>query len=482
MMYFHTSLLAALAVVSLAASSVAQSQATKESLERPRPFPTAVNTTATPLDDYVAAPDESYAWKIVHQEKDASGNQSLIVSLTSQTWQPSESVTRTKWEHVIELFVPATAKTRIGLLFIDGGNNYQAPPDKVDEETRLVALTAGAVVAKLKCVPNQPLSFAGEIRQRQEDSIIAYTWDRYLDTGDPHWILQLPMTKSAVKAMDAITAVTESLGPPVVKVDQFVVAGASKRGWTTWLTAAVDKRVVAIAPIVIDLLNIDQSLTHHYACYGDWSEALNDYVEAKIPQRHKEPRYRQLLQIVDPAAYRERLTMPKCIINSAGDEFFVPDSSQFYFDDLPGEKYLAYFPNCGHSLKGSNALNTLSAFFSAIVQGKQLPHVEWSRPEPNILSVTSDQTPRRVLLWSGNNPQARDFRLPIAGKCYHSQPLESSANNTWTITLPEPEAGWTASFVQLEFDVGTTWPFRISTPIVVLPEELPFADKPIPEE
>jgi PhoPQ-activated pathogenicity-related protein len=481
MTFIRTSLLATFTILAIAANSAAQSLAIKETLP-PKPFPTAVNTSLTPLDEYVAAPDESFAWKIVHQEKDDAGNQALIISFTSQTWQPSESVNRTKWEHVLELFVPATAKTHIGLLFIDGGNNDQALPEKVDEKTRLFALAAGAVVAKLKCVPNQPLSFAGESRQRREDSIIAYTWDKYLDTGEANWILQLPMTKSAVKAMDAVTAVTESLGPPVVKVDQFVVAGASKRGWTTWLTAAVDKRVVAIAPIVIDLLNIDQSLTHHYACYGDWSEALNDYVEAKIPQRREDPRYRQLLQIVDPAAYRERLTMPKCIINSAGDEFFVPDSSQFYFDDLPGEKYLAYFPNCGHALKGSNALNTLIAFFSATVQGKQLPHVEWTRPEPDILRVSSDQTPTRVLLWSGNNPQARDFRLPVAGKCYHSQPLESSANNTWTITLPEPEVGWTASFVQLEFDIGTTWPFCISTPIVVLPEELPFADKPISED
>lgn len=37
-----------------------------------------------------------------------------------------------------------------------------------------------------------------------------------------------------------------------------MVAGASKRGWTTWTTAAVDKRVFAAIPIVMDLLNLNQ--------------------------------------------------------------------------------------------------------------------------------------------------------------------------------------------------------------------------------
>jgi PhoPQ-activated pathogenicity-related protein len=30
------------------------------------------------------------------------------------------------------------------------------------------------------------------------------------------------------------------------------------KGWTTWTTAAVDKRVFAAIPIVMDLLNLNQ--------------------------------------------------------------------------------------------------------------------------------------------------------------------------------------------------------------------------------
>ena len=49
-----------------------------------------------------------------------------------------------------------------------------------------------------------------------------------------------------------------------------------------------------------------------------------------------------------PDWYRERFTMPKFIMNSAGDQYLLPDSSRFYFDDLPGEKYLRYVPNTDH--------------------------------------------------------------------------------------------------------------------------------------
>ncbi len=36
-----------------------------------------------------------------------------------------------------------------------------------------------------------------------------------------------------------------------------------------------------------------------------------------------------MLEIIDPYEYRDLLTMPKLVLNSAGDQFFLPDSSQF---------------------------------------------------------------------------------------------------------------------------------------------------------
>ena len=112
-----------------------------------------------------------------------------------------------------------------------------------------------APVCFLFGIPNQPL-FGG----KKEDALIAETFVRYLDTKDPSWPLLFPMAKSLVKAMDALQAFAKQEWK--VEVKKFVVAGASKRGWTTWLTGVADPRVKAIVPMVIDTLNMQKQLPH----------------------------------------------------------------------------------------------------------------------------------------------------------------------------------------------------------------------------
>ena len=122
-----------------------------------------------------------------------------------------------------------------------------------------------------------------------------------------------------------------------------------------------------------------------------------------------------LYRIEDPFAHRAQLTMPKFIVNAAGDQFFLPDSSQFYFNDLPGVKYLRYVPNADHSLRGSDAYQTLHACYNAVLNNLPLPQFSWTLEKDGSLRVTAKDAPTEVKLWQATNPGARDFRLSSIG-------------------------------------------------------------------
>jgi len=323
----------------------------------------------TALDDYVSRPDPHYSWKVVKEVR-SQGFTAYVVDMKSQAWRTEREVDRTVWQHWLTVVKPDQVGFDTGFLMIGGGSNDRPPPERPEEMTVQIALATNSVVAELRMVPNQPLVFHGDGKRRREDDLVAYTWDQFLKTGDPTWPARNPMVKSAVRAMDTVEALMASERGGELAVKQFVVAGGSKRGWTTWLTGAVDPRVVAIVPIVIDVLNVDPSMRHHYAAYGFWAPAIGDYVHHKILQQMDNPRLTELYRLVDPFYYRHRLKMPKYIVNAAGDQFFLPDSSQFYFDRLEGEKHLRYVPNADHGLDDTDAVETIVAFYRMILTGR----------------------------------------------------------------------------------------------------------------
>ena len=439
---------------------------------------TKLNKGKTAFDDYIAAPDDSYEWEVVHK-KEGLLTTTYVIDLKSQTWLSPDEVDRNVWQHWLTLIVPKAAKSNKAMLFVNGGGNGGDAPDGADPMIAQLAIVTKSVVADLRMIPNQPLVFNNDGNKRTEDDLIGYTWDQYLKTGDVRWPARFPMVKAVVRAMDTVEALTaDTENAP--NIDEFVVAGASKRGWTTWMAAAMDKRVVAIAPIVIDVLNANVSMKHHYSAYGFWAPAIGDYVHHKVTYRRNDPRYAELLQLVDPFAYRDRLTMPKCIINATGDQFFLPDSSQFYFDELPDEKHLCYVPNSEHSMNGTDALDALVAFHYSIINDNPRPEFSWTFPNDNTIVVKPETKPAKVLLWTATNPNERDFRVDTIGRGYKSQELKPNEDGTYTATVKDPEKGWSAYFVQLEYDVDAPTALRLTTPVRVVPDVLPFKDKIAP--
>lgn len=430
----------------------------------------------TPLDDYVARADTAYAWKLV-KTIPGDGVTSFVLDLKSQTWRSTPEVDRPVWQHWLTITRPDKVTSETAFLAIGGGRNggeapNAAPADAIDRARR-----TGTVVVALGQVPNQPLVFNQDGQQRVEDDLIAYGYIKFLDTRDPTWLARLPMVKSAVRAMDAATEFLAAAEGGKVAVKSFVVAGGSKRGWTTWLTGAVDPRVKAIVPIVIDVVNVRPSMMNHFAAYGFWAPAVGNYaVQHKVMDRWDTPGMGELNKVEDPYSYLDRLTLPKYVVNAAGDQFFTPDSSKFYFDDLKGPKYLRYVPNGDHSLRDTDAAAGILAFYRAVVEGKPLPKFAWKMEKDGAIAVTTEMKPREVNLWQATNPKARDFRLMTIGKAYKSSSLTPDDRGVYVGRVPKPEAGWTAFFVELVFDSGDEKvPYKFTTQVQVVPDVLPHS-------
>jgi uncharacterized protein (TIGR03437 family) len=429
-----------------------------------------------PLERYVVEPDPSYSFNVVRSEP-GTGYTAHVLQMTSQTWRSATEVNLPAWRHWVRIVVPTRLSTSTGFLFINGGSNQDPAPPTAGAEIAQLATLAGAVAAEILTVPNQPLTFSDRPTPLSEDALVAYTWDKFLRTGDERWPVQLPMTKAVVRAMDTITAFTRTTQGGGVTVDRFILAGGSKRGWPAWLTAAVDTRVAAIIPLVIDLLNTEESFIHHWQMYGFWASAVRDYEQAGIFTWLRTPQIAALRSITDPYLYRSRLTMPKYIINSAGDEFFAPDSAQFYFDDLPGQKYLRYVPNTSHEIDNPDVLAGGLAFFQFVSSGRALPRFSWELPAEGGIRLRATDRPVEVRLWQATNPNARDFRVQTIGKTWTSTVVSESSPGVYEARLTPPPQGWSAYLLEVTYSTGGLFsvPMKFTTPVRIVPDVLPFA-------
>jgi PhoPQ-activated pathogenicity-related protein len=442
--------------------------------------------TSDVLANYISAADPAFAVSETPVSTIAGAGFTVYVfNLTSQTWRSAADVDRPVWQHWLQIVVPTVVTESTALLYIGGGDNTASPPTSLfDEGPELAALASfsvamGMISINLPTVPNQELHFTDEPGgfTRDEDEIIAYSYDKFLEhigqPGNDTWPVLIAMAKSAVRAMDAVQLRDTSL-PGAVDVQDFIVTGYSKRGWTTWLAAAADDRVRAIIPGVFDNPNQGPQMVHHFQVYGFFAEAVHDYNDLEIFERMQTPEAQLLGRIVDPYRYfnNGRFEIPKLILNSAGDEFFVPDSSQYYFHDLPGEdNYLRYFPNTGHGLD-ERVGDSIVTFTHALMNDLPLPEFSWTVQPDGSINVQTIDAPSQVLLWQATNPTARDFRNTIGGvyqgHVWTSSALPQQAPGVYVASLPTPDEGATAFLVELTFPSAIPGlPFVFTTDIRV---------------
>jgi PhoPQ-activated pathogenicity-related protein len=409
---------------------------------------------STPLDDYVHKFDPAYSYTLLSTTRIGEVEVHTI-NMTSQTWLTTKEVSQPLWYHYILLYIPDRLTIHTSLLHITGGANTNVP--KPDPQMAIVANTVSSVLAELHEIPNQPLRFTSDPLglNRTEDGVIAFGWKMFLNTLDPIWLPRLPMVKASVRTMDTVQDYMSK--HKSFQVDNFVAMGASKRGWTTWLVGAVDtKRVIAIVPIVIDVLNCVKVFDNIYsdlACH--WPEAFQDYIDQGITERFNTPEFKKLAEIIDPLVYNERLAnTKKYIVNAGDDEFFQPDGSLFSFSDLKGDKLLRYVPNAPHSLKGSDALFSILSYYYGISRNVQMPNIQWKLENYTsagaYLTVYIDKKASKITLWQATNTAVRDFRMPTVGKPWVSSPINTT-QDSYTIQVKNPPKGWTAFMIEVEY-------------------------------
>ena len=427
------------------------------------------------MKDYVTKADPAFRYEVA-ETFNGEGWTEHRVKMVSGTWLTKQEVNHPEWWHWVTIVVPNEVTETEALMVIGGGSTEDEKPQAANELLVQAAVGTKSIIAEISNIPFQPLNYVNDEKDdRFEDDLIAYGWRQYLEGGakdeDVEWLAHIPMTRAVVRAMDVVQEISMDLSKPV---DSFVVAGASKRGWATWTTAIVDDRVIAIIPVVIDMLNVESSFNHHWRCYGAWSPAINDYINEGIMDWTGSKEYARLLELVEPYSFIDQLTLPKFLINATGDEFFITDSWQFYWDDLVGDKYIQYVPNANHGLNGTYNLGSLVAFYNAVITESAIPNVDWSVSADSIyLEVLSD-VDYKVTKWEAVNENARDFRVPVIGRVWKDSELSKTSNNQYAIHFPAPERGYKAGMLEIIFDSGTEVPFTFTTGTVVTPNTYPF--------
>jgi PhoPQ-activated pathogenicity-related protein len=416
--------------------------------------------TSGALAAYVQKADDSFRW--VKRREGRIGDGSFVeLTLTSQTWR------NIVWKHQLFLFKPGQiADASQALLLIDGGtwNESLARPAGPDEQlpgqARTMALVASRMkspVAVLRQVPQQPI-----FGRMVEDQIIAYTFEQYMRSGDEEWPLLLPMVKSAVRAMDATQQCAR--GEFSLEIKNFTLTGASKRGWTTWLTGAVDPRAAAIAPMVIDMLNMTPQMKHQLDTWGKYSEQIGDYTGRGLQKYLPTKPGQALQQIVDPFSYRRQLAQPKLIILGTNDRYWPLDALSLYWDELEGEKYVLYVPNNHHGLTDlPRVFGTINALHQRSIGRLQLPKLSGDMTTKGgklLLRVRSDVRPKAVLAWTAASA-SRDFR----DAKWTSRSAERSGDE-YVYDLALPEVGYAAVFGEASFDAAGE-PYYLSTQVKI---------------
>lgn len=393
------------------------------------------------------------------------------LQMVSQVWEPAPVLEPRRWVHNVELHIPDHAVPGKALLVVNNGVRHGPAqvPDYAREALREIALKAQMAVVMISDVPNQYVTFSDVDKPLREGDAVAHTWAHSLRGAAPELPLHVPMAAAASRAMDLAQ---QELAKQGLTVERFIITGASKRGWSAWLTALADERVMAIVPSVIDIADVSGMLSGLRKRYGGhWPLALGAYQQAGVLQQLGTPAFERLMMMMDPMQYLgeegQRLAIPKYLVSASGDDFFAPDPVTDYQQRLPGVTSLRVLPNSDHGGVRKAVVSTLVPLVTRLRDGKPLPSVKVTASgQAGQMLVDFSEPPVAVKVWTASNSRDRDFRY-ACGVRYLSETLAPEQH--FVLQRTAPATGWQAQFVEAKFADG----FIATSPVSVLPQSYP---------
>ena len=309
---------------------------------------------------------------------------------------------------------------------------------------------------------------------------MAFTWAMYFkDMSRPELNVYFGMVRAAVRAMDAMTEFMKDRF--AVDMEDFMFTGESKRGWTTWLTAAVEhferKRVKAIVPSVWDGINLQEVFQNQWQSFNGWSFAIADYVENGITTKLGSPEEIHLQNMIDPYFYRSRLTVPKLVITGVRDEFQMVDDERYWWDRLPSgpigqglsdgnTKWLLKGPNLEHNTAGISSMFITGAWVSYLLNDWDIPYLTWDY-DPQNGDVTAHPKGGNVLsvsMWHATtcNNARRDFRAAKVPPCECDMEMSTYGvcvvtGDTWSEVKLQPNGDGNSFTGHLEPPADGRW-------------------------
>jgi len=490
---------------------------------------------SNPLDDFVSKPESVYKYvDTLYTGKTLLGGTVHVLNVTSLAWLDTSigagpSGTNI-WNHLVAVVIPKELRVyNYSLAYLTGNsNNDHSPPKATDEEliaVDLVTHNTGACGIIVYQIPNCPYIFKADPTQmaRGEDNFIAWTWKMYLedDGKHPEYLARFPMVKGAFQSM---RAAQDFLNKKVEKsaIDNWIVSGASKRGWTTWMVGATTctgencVNIAGLAPLVPIVPNIRDDMHRQWMSYNGWTFAFSPYTALNLTQYVDSDSFKSMTKHVDPMHHGERLArLPKFVVVSSDDEFMQMDWTNIWYDEFQkfGETHLLIVQDSEHSLATGvpEVVSSLSAALESVAANVTRPTFDYSYNNktgelevtiPDEFAAQVDQV--RLFHTQTHSAERRDFRWvrhasnestlckfpgvalakPVfgGGNCvelmvWSKDTLDAVGSNTYKASPPQPKEGhYTGYYIEVSYKSALKADYLFSTPGFVWPNTLPFPD------